>query len=214
MALETMYEKLQMNEEKNILVQGLPSSIEKQFLKLNFAKSVTPLLKARRIDFALVFAVNKNQLVQILHDVIPALSTTPNFWIAYPKIASKIASDLTRDASWECLKAFNLCAMHQVDLDNVWSAMRFSLIDNKTIASNCTDIVNLLHPIGEAVTKTSVKSMQTKVAPVYFETVSSKRIPKAAIWNAEEASKTLVKPKRVLAAIKELNSVKLLSAAK
>lgn len=214
MALETMYEKLQMNEEKNILVQGLPSSIEKQFLRLNFAKSVTPLLKARRIDFALVFAVNKNQLVQILHDVIPALSTTPNFWIAYPKIASKIASDLTRDASWECLKAFNLCAMHHVDLDNVWSAMRFSLLDNKTTASNCTDIVKLLNPIGEAVAKTSVKSTQIKVAPVYFETVSSKRIPKVTTWNAEEASKTLAKPKRVLAAIKELSSGKLLSAAK
>ena len=59
-----------------------------------------------------------------------------------------------------------------------------------------------------------MKSTQTKVAPAYFETVSSKRIPKAATWNAEEASKTLAKPKRVLAAIKQLSSGKLLSAAK
>ena len=59
MALETVLEKLQLKDEKNILVQGLPSSIEKQFIKLNFAKSVTPLLRSRRIDFALVFAVAK-----------------------------------------------------------------------------------------------------------------------------------------------------------
>ncbi|MCP9750317.1 YdeI family protein [Ferruginibacter sp. HRS2-29] len=125
MALETMFEKLQLKNEKNLLIQGLPSSIEKQFLKLNFAKSVTPLLRSRRIDFALVFAVNKKQLVDILTDVLPAMADQPNFWIAYPKVAAKIASDLTRDHSWECIQCFELEAMHEVELDNVWRAMRF-----------------------------------------------------------------------------------------
>src|SRR6187402_1468434 len=116
MALETMFEKLQLKNEKNLLIQGLPSSVEKQFLKLNFAKSVTPLLKSRRIDFALVFAVNKKQLVDILTDVLPALSNEPNFWIAYPKVAAKIASDLTRDNSWECIKCFELESFEEVEL--------------------------------------------------------------------------------------------------
>ena len=53
MAIQTVFEKLQYNNEKNILIQGLPSSIEKQFIKLNFAKSVTPLLKIKKVDFAL-----------------------------------------------------------------------------------------------------------------------------------------------------------------
>jgi hypothetical protein len=43
MALQTVIEKLQYNNEKNVLIQGLPSSVEKQFVKLSFAKSVTPL---------------------------------------------------------------------------------------------------------------------------------------------------------------------------
>ncbi|MEP6713838.1 MAG: hypothetical protein ABJA37_15535 [Ferruginibacter sp.] len=126
MALPTMFEKLQIKDEKNILIQGLPSSIEKHFVKLSFAKSVTPLLKSRGVDFALVFAVNKKQLCQILGDVIPALATNANFWIAYPKPASKIASDLTRHANWECLEAHSLDAMIEVTLDNVWTAIRFS----------------------------------------------------------------------------------------
>ena len=41
----SIVEKLQLNEERNLLIQGLPSSIEKQFAKLSFAKNVTPLLK-------------------------------------------------------------------------------------------------------------------------------------------------------------------------
>lgn len=125
MALETMLEKLQLGEVKNLLIQGLPSSIEKQFLKLSFAKSVTPLLRSRGIDFALIFAVNKKQLNAILNDVVPALGSNACFWIAYPKISSKIASDLTRDAKWHCLDDFALSSLNQIDLDTVWSAMRF-----------------------------------------------------------------------------------------
>lgn len=132
MALETILEKLQLGDEKNLLIQGLPSSIEKQFSKLSFSKSVTPLLKSRGIDFALVFAVNKNQLNNILCDVVCALSTECNFWIAFPKRTSKIASDLTRDAKWHCLEDFKLESLHQVDLDTVWSAMRFCKQDAKT----------------------------------------------------------------------------------
>lgn len=126
MALPTMFEKLQIKDEKNILIQGLPSSIEKQFVKLSFAKSVTPLLKSRGLDFALVFAVNKKQLCQILDDVIPALAVNANFWIAYPKVASKIASDLTRDTNWACIEDHGLDALTEVTLDNVWTAIRFS----------------------------------------------------------------------------------------
>ena len=55
---QTILEKLQLQNEKNILIQGLPSSIEKQFNKLSFAKNLTPLLRSRKIDFALIFAVN------------------------------------------------------------------------------------------------------------------------------------------------------------
>src|ERR1700756_3189165 len=101
--LQSVLEKLQLKDEKNLLVQGLPSTIEKQFIKLSFAKNITPLLKTRKIDFALVFAINRKQLIDILKDVIPALQPNAKFWIAYPKVTAKIVSDLSRDCKWECL---------------------------------------------------------------------------------------------------------------
>ncbi|MDB5201195.1 MAG: hypothetical protein JWQ27_604 [Ferruginibacter sp.] len=125
MSLPTLLEKLELKDQKNILVQGLPSSVEKQFVKVSFAKSVTPLLRSRGIDFAIVFAVNKKQLCEILTDVLPALAENANFWIAYPKPTSKIASDLTRDTNWECISKFGIDALAQITVDNVWSAMRF-----------------------------------------------------------------------------------------
>jgi hypothetical protein len=125
MAAQTLLEKLQFKDEKNLLIQGLPSSLEKQFIKLNFSKSVTPLLRSRKIDFALIFAVNQQQLHAILEEVIPALHAEAKLWIAYPKATSKIASDLSRDKSWDFVSDKGYESVRLIALDNVWSAGRF-----------------------------------------------------------------------------------------
>jgi hypothetical protein len=125
MLYNSLFEKLDLSEEKNLLIQGLPSSIEKQFAKLSYAKNVTPLLKTRKIDFALVFAVNRTQLANILRDVFPALHCNSKLWIAYPKVTSKIASDLNRHTNWEVLIDSEYEAVNQVALDHVWTAMMF-----------------------------------------------------------------------------------------
>lgn len=122
---QTVFEKLQLADEKNLLIQGLPSSIEKQFSKLSFAKNMTPLLKNRKIDFALVFAVNENQLNGILKDVMPSLKGESKFWVAYPKVTSKIVTDLNRECSWNRLTCEGYESIERVELDHVWSAMRF-----------------------------------------------------------------------------------------
>lgn len=123
---QTVFEKLQLGEEKNLLIQGLPSSVEKQFAKVSFSKSVTPLLKSRRIDFALVFAVNQNQLGSIMQDVLPAMHEEGKLWIAYPKATSKIVSDLNRQCTWACLKSKGFESVHETQLDHVWTAVRFA----------------------------------------------------------------------------------------
>lgn len=122
---QNVIEKLQLKEEKNLLIQGLPSTIEKQFSKLFFAKNVTPLLKSRGIDFALVFAINECQLNGILVDVLPALNNDGKFWVAYPKSSSKIASNLNRSCSWQVLTDAGYENVNEVTLDHVWTAIRF-----------------------------------------------------------------------------------------
>jgi hypothetical protein len=115
-----------LKDEKNLLIQGLPSSIEKQFAKLSYSKSVTPLLKTKKIDFALVFAVNQNQLCTIVKEVFGALHANSKLWIAFPKSTSKITSDLNRDCAWNVLSDNGFEGTEQVTLDHVWSATRFA----------------------------------------------------------------------------------------
>ena len=123
--VQTMLEKLQYREERNLLIQGLPSSVEKQFAKLAFAKNVTPLLRSRKIDFALIFAINQSQLAAILCDVLPALADNFKLWVAYPKTASKIMSDLNRAGGWDCIHEHGFHSLEETCLDHVWSAVRF-----------------------------------------------------------------------------------------
>jgi hypothetical protein len=122
---QTILEKLQLQNEKNILIQGLPSSIEKQFNKLSFAKNLTPLLRSRKIDFALIFAVSESQLNAILSDIMPALKEDSKLWVAYPKLTSKITTDLNREGSWSVLMAADYESAEQVSLDHVWHAVYF-----------------------------------------------------------------------------------------
>ncbi len=129
MCQQTLFEKLQISSEKNFLIQGLPSSIEKQFIKLSYSKNVTPLLRIKKIDFALVFAINVNQLNGILKDVIPNLNKGGKLWVAYPKTASKIASDLNRDCNWATLIENDFASICEVTLDHVWSALRFEKVE-------------------------------------------------------------------------------------
>jgi hypothetical protein len=123
---QNLLEKLELRDEKNILVQGLPSSVEKHFLKINFAKNVTPLLKSRKVDFALVFALNVNQLQSIMKDVLPVLQEQSKCWIAIPKSSSKIATDLYKRCNWICMEEAGYESGDEVSLDSVWTALRFS----------------------------------------------------------------------------------------
>ncbi len=139
MSHQSLFEKLEMKDERNLLIQGLPSSIEKQFIKLSYSKNVTPLLKLKKIDFALVFAINVNQLNGILREVIPALHNEGKLWVAYPKTTSKISSDLNRDCSWSVLTQNQYETIALVALDHVWSALQFKKTDQISVAAALAD---------------------------------------------------------------------------
>jgi hypothetical protein len=126
---QTIFEKLQLKNEKNLLIQGLPSSIEKQFTKLSFAKNLTPLLRSRKIEFALIFSVSENQLNCILQDIMPALKEDSKLWIAFPKATSKIVTDLNRESSWNRLFSAGYENIEQVSLDHVWDAAQFKKLE-------------------------------------------------------------------------------------
>ncbi|MEP7142424.1 MAG: YdeI/OmpD-associated family protein [Ferruginibacter sp.] len=171
---QSLLEKLQLKDERNLLIQGLPSTVEKQFVKISFAKNVTPLLKTRKIDFALVFAISHKQLKDILRDVVPALHENAKLWVAYPKVSSKIVSDLSRDCHWECISHFGFEEVRLINLDNIWSAVRFRRANQVRVPTMGNEIPGVKIENRTITTPAELEILFTKneSAKAFFETLS------------------------------------------
>lgn len=125
MSNQNFIDRFQLDNAQTLLIQGLPSSVEKHFIKLSYSKNVTPLLKRKKIDFALLFVINNTQLCGILKDVVPALHENSKLWIAFPKTTSKIVSDLNRHCTWNFLTERGFKGEEEFELDHVWMALHF-----------------------------------------------------------------------------------------
>jgi Bacteriocin-protection, YdeI or OmpD-Associated len=211
MSNQSLFEKLQLKDEKNLLIQGIPSSIEKQFAKLTYAKNVTPLLKSKKVEFALVFALSQQQLNNVMKEVFPALSAETKLWVAYPKTSSKIVSDLNRDCSWDLLIKNGYESVRQVAVDNVWSAIRFkkletipnrdrSFSDIKSTESNGIDFEKRL-----VVPPAELGSMflKHKEAQSFFTSLSFTNQKEYVSW-IESAKKEETRKRRLETALEKL----------
>ncbi len=56
---------------------------------------------------------------------MPALKEDSKLWVAYPKLTSKITTDLNREGSWNKLVDAEYDSADQVSLDHVWHAVYF-----------------------------------------------------------------------------------------
>jgi len=206
---QSLLEKLQLKDEKNLLIQGLPSTVEKQFVKISFAKNVTPLLKTRKIDFALVFAISHKQLADILRDVVPALHEDAKLWVAYPKVSSKIVSDLSRDCNWECINRLGFEGIRLVTVDNIWSAMRFKKANRINKAVIAEQLVGIDFENRTIETPSELADLFDKnaTAKAFFETLSFTNKKEYISW-ITGAKKEETKIARLEATIDKLNYLK------
>ena len=77
------------------------------------------------LDWVQVFVRTSADLAAIVEPLRTALLPTGLLWISYPKGASRIQTDLTRDKGWEPLADSDLMWLSLVSVDATWSA--FSL---------------------------------------------------------------------------------------
>ena len=78
-----------------------------------------------KFDWVQVFVTNKAELDKLLPRVVEALKPESLLWITFPKAASKIQTDLTRDKGWDAVRETDLKWTNLVSVNDTWSA--FSL---------------------------------------------------------------------------------------
>ncbi len=78
-----------------------------------------------KFDWVQVFVQNKAELDRLAPKAAKALSPDALLWISFPKGASKIQTDLTRDQGWEIVRSLALKWITLISVNETWSA--FSL---------------------------------------------------------------------------------------
>lgn len=80
----------------------------------------------------LAFARDRKTLETVLPKALDKLLCDGLLWLAYPKLGSDLAGDLSRDILGEVGATHGWSAVAQIAVDDTWSAMRFRPADAAT----------------------------------------------------------------------------------
>jgi hypothetical protein len=80
-------------------------------------------------DLIVYYAATRDKLLPMLDTLKRALKAESPLWIAYPKggAKAKIKTDLNRDILWQVVADYHLTPVHQIAIDDTWSALRFKV---------------------------------------------------------------------------------------
>jgi predicted transport protein len=78
-----------------------------------------------KVDLVLLFVKSSAELATGAKALKETLGDDVLLWFAYPKLSSKVATDLTRDKGWQPLYELGYEGVASVAIDKTWSGVRF-----------------------------------------------------------------------------------------
>lgn len=126
MNVPSIFEKLNLKQQADILVVNAPASFEP---KLRALKGVAVLRDAKRpevIHFALAFVTRQAEVDSLSRVLTSKAADDALLWFAYPKATSRrYTCEFNRDTGWDAIRKAGFDTVRQVAIDEDWSALRF-----------------------------------------------------------------------------------------
>lgn len=124
--MASVFEKLNLKDQREILVVGAPDSFKPVLERLAGVTVRTTLPKSGRVDFALVFATEQEEVDRAAVALAKRTQGDAIVWFAYPKGTSRrYRCSFNRDTGWQSLGSAGFEPVRQVAIDEDWSALRF-----------------------------------------------------------------------------------------
>lgn len=124
--MATVFEKLQLQDQKEIVVLNAPKSFEPELARLKGVTVKQSLTGVKDIHFALSFVRTQAEADATIQGVASRAKGDAVVWFAYPKGTSKrYTSTINRDNGWEKLGAAGFEGVRMIAIDEDWSAVRF-----------------------------------------------------------------------------------------
>jgi hypothetical protein len=122
----TVFEKLNLKEQREILVLNAPESFEPALAGLRNVRVLRSVGKAGEVAFALAFVTRQADLDIVSEALVKRAGVDPLLWFAYPKGTSRrYTCDFNRDTGFGALRRLGFDSVRQVAIDEDWSALRF-----------------------------------------------------------------------------------------
>lgn len=124
MASTPICRKLRILTGSRVILLGAPAG---------FAAALGPLppdaVLATRLsgtaDVVVAFVVTRQAAIRKAGALRKASQAGAVIWVAYPKLTSDRAGELSRDILWKALAPLGLRPVSQIAVDDTWTAMRF-----------------------------------------------------------------------------------------
>ncbi len=85
-------------------------------------------------EIVLLLVPNRAGLDTALPEILSKAQTRAILWVAYPKLTSPLATDLSRDVIRALAPAYGLDTVSQIAIDDDWSALRLKRVGKRSLA--------------------------------------------------------------------------------
>ena len=113
--MPTVFDKLNLKDQQEILVLNAPASFAGELKGLNNIRVVRSLRAAKDVAFSLAFVTRQAELDSLSAALIEKATDDPLLWFAYPKGTSKkYTCEFNRDKGWNVLRESGFDTVRQV----------------------------------------------------------------------------------------------------
>ena len=116
MSDKPLAERLQVKKERRLALADSPLA------------TLAPTAPLGEAEVVVQFVRNRGEYDSKIPPLLKAIREDAILWIAYPKLTSKLAGDLSRDVIHRESPALGLDCVSQIAVDEDWSAMRMKRI--------------------------------------------------------------------------------------
>lgn len=122
MSDQPVAERLQVKSGRRVAVVGAPAAVDRA-IGVRTARG-----DPKDADVVVLFAPDRARLDSQLRPLLRKLPAAAILWVAYPKLTSKLARDLSRDVIHALAPDYGLDTVSQIAIDDDWSALRLKCV--------------------------------------------------------------------------------------
>lgn len=122
--MTSIVKKLGLKPGMKALVLRAPSGYVNSLLPLPDRVEISEDLDGIH-EFVQFFAMQKSDIAGSAKKILQSAAPGALVWISYPKRASGLDSDLSREIVWAAMEGTGWRPVSQIAIDEVWSALRF-----------------------------------------------------------------------------------------